>query len=44
VNDKNVPLFSQILSDGERYIERNGNPKIIFHALSLDLNAAFRKA
>jgi DNA polymerase III subunit delta' len=44
VNDKNVPFFSQILSDGERYIERNGNPKIIFHALSLDLNAAFRKA
>ena len=44
VNEKNVPLFSQILSDGQGYIERNGNPKIIFHALSLDINAAFRKA
>jgi len=44
VNEKNVPMFSQILSDGQSYIERNGNPKIIFHALSLEINAAFRKA
>jgi len=44
VNDKNVPIFSQILSDGQGYIERNGNPKIVFHALSLELSAALRKA
>lgn len=43
LNEKNVPILSKILSDGYTFIERNGYSKIVFHALSLEINAAFKK-
>lgn len=43
MNDKNLPLLSRTFSDGITFIERNGNARIVFHALSFDVAAALAK-